>query len=434
MADAQIPASPQHQPAVSASKRSRESFDKSRTATPVSEPPRLDDRNDVSLPAFLRQTNAEILTRFEQLHWQQQNRIREGRFSKDPACQWAQYSTQETRIRNRYADIWPWANCRVHLKVPEGECDYINASPISICLSKAEKENRYIATQGPKEAGRDHFWQMIWHETKQPAVIVMLTQLSEGQREKCHQYYPEDTDSEGFPLYLTTATGEACAGSVKATESSFDEPSQTTIRKLLLTCGTATKTVWHLFFLGWPDFGVPEDRDRHALLALVKLSAAKNAGPDSPRIIHCSAGVGRSGTFIALEHLLAELDAGSLDDAPEAEDPIFNTVNALREQRMTMVQSDAQYQLLYDLLREQYLARQNAAAAATAAAVALNAAMAVNGAGLATEKLPPLGGEPSPKVMRLSRGIRHVFLRQGSRSSLRQADETAGEGKAPVTP
>lgn len=265
---------------------------------------------------------------------------------------------------------------------------------------------------------------MIWHETKQTAVIVMLTQLTEGPREKCHQYYPDDVDSESLPLRLTTDSGDECIGSVKATESIYDEASHTTIRKLLLTCGEDTKTVWHLFFLGWPDFGVPEDQDRHALLELVKLSASKNEDPDIPRIIHCSAGVGRSGTFIALEYLLAELEAGSLDEVPDAEDIIFNTVNTLREQRMTMVQSESQYQLLYELLREQSLQRQR-----TAAAIA-----PLDVTRLATEKLPPAGGEPSPKVMRLSKGIRNVFLRQSSRSSLRQTDDTSSEGKAPMTP
>ena len=74
-------------------------------------------------------------------------RITQGRTNKDPASPWAQDTTKEARLRNRYADIWPWANSRVRLKVPEGESDYINASPILLCCSKTDNEKKYIATQ-----------------------------------------------------------------------------------------------------------------------------------------------------------------------------------------------------------------------------------------------------------------------------------------------
>ena len=284
--------------------------------------------------------------------------------------------------------------------------------------------------QGPKELNLHHFWQMIWHETNHVGVIVMLTQLAEGPREKCHQYYPDIADRDGFSLQWTTETGEVCKGTVKATESTFDEASKTTIRKLLLSYGDESKTVWHLLFLGWPDYGVPENQDRDALLALIKLSRTKNEDPDSPRIVHCSAGVGRSGTFIALEHLLAKLDAGTLDEVSDTDDIIHDTVNKLREQRMTMVQSEIQYLLLYELLREQYRKSnmENSSASASASAQVFTAER------LAIEKISPTGGEPSPKVMRLSRSIQRVFLRHSSRSSSRVGRESSSEGKAPMTP
>ncbi|MCJ1395757.1 hypothetical protein MMC18_008643 [Xylographa bjoerkii] len=429
VAHAKVPVAPKRRPTPSSSKRSRESYDKSRsrTATPAQESLRKpDDRDDSNLPAFLRQSNSEIQARFEDLIWQQNNRIAQGRINKDPNFSWAQHHTKDTKIRNRYADIWPWANSRVHLKVPEGECDYINASPILISSSKDGTETRYIATQGPKELSLHHFWQMIWHETHDVGVIVMLTQLAEGLREKCHQYYPDDKDHDGISLQWTTESGEECRGTVKATESTFDETSKTTIRKLVLSYGDESKIIWHLLFLGWPDYGVPENQDRDALLELIKLSRTKNLDPDSPRIIHCSAGVGRSGTFIALEHLLAELDAGTLDEVSETDDIIHDTVNKLREQRMTMVQSEIQYLLLYELLREQYRKRSTGKDSASA--------HVVNAEGLATEKISPTSGEPSPKVMRLSRSIQRVFLRHSSRSSSRVGRDSSGEGKAPMTP
>ncbi|MCJ1287819.1 hypothetical protein MMC26_007171 [Xylographa opegraphella] len=398
-----LPAAAKRRPTPSSSKRSRESFDKSRSrnATPTQESSKkLYDRNDIGLPAFLRQSNCEIQARFEDLTWRQNNRIAQGRINKDPSFPWAQYHTQDTRTRNRYADIWPWANSRVHLKVPEGECDYINASPISISSSKDSTETRYIVTQGPKEANIHHFWQMIWHEIDHVGVIVMLTQLVEGPREKCHQYYPDVADRDGLSLQWRTETGEERKGIIKATESTFDEASKTTIRKLVLSYGDESKIIWHLLFLGWPDYGVPENQDRNALLALITLSRTKNQNSDSPRIIHCSAGVGRSGTFIALEHLLAELEAGSLDEVSNTDDIIHevsntddiihDTVNTLREQRMTMVQSESQYVLLYKLLREQYRKRNTEKALASVQVVTAEQ--------LAIEKVSPTSGEPSPKL------------------------------------
>lgn len=121
--------------------------------------------------------------------------------------------------------------------------------------------------------------------------------------------------------------------------------------------GTESKKIWHLLFEGWPDFAVPEGAHQAALGNLIEFSRSKNADNSvNPRIVHCSAGVGRSGTFIALDWLLQELDEGSLDD-PDTEDPIPIVVDKLRDQRMMMVQGEAQYAFLYDVLRERWRER-----------------------------------------------------------------------------
>ncbi|KAK4445016.1 protein-tyrosine phosphatase-like protein [Podospora aff. communis PSN243] len=161
------------------------------------------------------------------------------------------------------------------------------------------------------------------------------------------------------------------------------------------------RIVWHFLYKKWPDFGVPALADLESFFTLMRLSREKNAGPHNPRIVHCSAGVGRSGTFIALEHLIRELDAGVLEHyderaatpggrrsadersfraspstatssgafdevtkrggeaspattviEEEGEDLIFATVNQLREQRRNMVQAEAQYLFIYQVLRK----------------------------------------------------------------------------------
>ena len=196
----------------------------------------------------------------------------------------------------------------------------------------------------------------------------MLTQTAESGREKCHQYFPLDVEDEPFslnPIDETDAEAGAAPGNIKLLEANFDEHSRTTIRKLLLTYGDKSKTVWHLLYGGWPDFAVPEDENCAALLELMKVSGEKNSSANSPRIVHCSAGVGRSGTFIALEHLLAQVDSGALEEVEEGEDMVFDVVNRLREQRMTMVQSEAQYQFLYEVAREQLCIKRTKTSATT---------------------------------------------------------------------
>ncbi len=191
---------------------------------------------------------------------------------------------------------------------------------------------------------------MVWQETTEVAVIVMLTQISESGHEKCFQYFPADTTDD---ILIDNEVDEFKA-QIRLLELTTDESERITTRKLLMTVKDESRIIWHLSFSGWPDFGVPEDGDRLALFELLHMSREKNGLPENPRIVHCSAGVGRSGTFIALDHLLKELDAGAVATAEDEEDMIFNTVNKLREQRMMMVQSDAQYLFLYDVLKDRF--------------------------------------------------------------------------------
>ena len=231
---------------------------------------------------------------------------------------------------------------------------------------------------------------MICQETKDTAVVVMLTNMAEGGKEKCFQYFPQDAESEGIKLFADdkSDTDTAPMGSVQFLECNYDEASKTSIRKLSLNIGPENRIVWHLHFIGWPDFVVPLAEDRSAILELIKLSALKNEIPTNPRIVHCSAGVGRSGTFIALDNLLAQLSCGAMSDVKEDEDPIYRTVGALREQRMMMVQSEEQYFFLYEVLREEFKEWKSSQAL--------------------------LSGEPSPKLRRLTKSIKATFIGETS--------------------
>lgn len=325
---------------------------------------------------------AEIHDKFEDLEWMQRTRLAEGMLSNDPAHPYALEGDPKIKARNRYINVQAWANCRIHLRVPEGECDFINASPITLKDSVTQEARKYIATQvgggsisslehlakcaqqGPKLGHLSHFWHMVFHESKEVGVIVMLTQTFEAGREKCAQYFPLDSEQASMILAADEPDpfvsdqkhhqkGPNVLGKITLLETTFDAKSRSEIRKIELTLGSESKIVWHFLFAGWADYSKPEGSDREALLELIKLSASKCTS-DNPRIVHCSAGVGRTGTFIALDHLLRELESGQLLQVTDPEtDPVFETVNQMREQRMMMVYNEMQMQFTYEVLREQ---------------------------------------------------------------------------------
>ena len=249
-------------------------------------------------------------------------------------------------------------------------------------------------TQGPKDGQHNHFWQMVWHETADPAVVVMLTQTTEAGRDKCSQYFPDQKQEEAMKIRETSydqeegAVEEDFAAELRLLELNVEHDSQCVVRKLQLTVGAESKIVWHLLFAGWPDWGVPDHSQQDALFALIELVREKSKISNGPAVVHCSAGVGRSGTFIALDHLLEELDQGVFDDAsllqkaagydpnPLEPDLIFHTVNCLRQQRMMMVQSDAQLIFVYQVLREKWLQRHGQADESVSASTGLSQQMA----------------------------------------------------------
>lgn len=221
--------------------------------------------------------------------------------------------------------------------------------------------------------GLGHFWEMVWQEACE--VIVMLTRVVEEGKEKCGVYYPETVgevkELEGW-------------GSVEC--ASLREEFRTEIRELKVVKRSQEegeerveeRVVRHFLFLGWPDYEIPVTReDQDALLELIRMSRfqideVSNEDGEKvtpPRIVHCSAGVGRTGTFIALDYLLQELDDGRFDDMVNGEDdetdsekqnvdPVFETVKRLREQRMYMVYKPGQYAFIYQMLRQRWEARK----------------------------------------------------------------------------
>ncbi|KAF5607191.1 uncharacterized protein FSUBG_5374 [Fusarium subglutinans] len=314
------------------------------------------------IPAFLESSMQDIDFKFQELTWAERDRVLEGTKNEgDEEFKWGtfkQVDTQEKGVMDRYINIKPWNHNRVKLQVPEDELNYVNASDITLTSpSDPNREPlRYIAMQGPTQPSIDYVWRMIAEQMSSPAVIVQLTTMAEGGVVKCHQYFPDNQEHPTWTLNEHDAWNDDWQAQI--TYDSFEELADGAIekRKLLmhLKDEEEPRVVWHLLYRRWPDFGVPELEDLDGFFELMRISRELSA-PENPRIIHCSAGVGRTGTFITLEHLMRELELGTFekyDEPAEGPDLILETVDHLREQRVGMVQGRPQFMFIYQVMRK----------------------------------------------------------------------------------
>ncbi|XP_008060615.1 receptor-type tyrosine-protein phosphatase C [Carlito syrichta] len=232
--------------------------------------------------------------------------------------------------KNRYVDILPYDYNRVELSEINGDAgsNYINASYID----GFKEPRKYIAAQGPRDETVDDFWRMIWEQ--KATVIVMVTRCEEGNRNKCAEYWP--SMEEG-----TRAFGDVI---VKINE--HKRCPDYIIQKFSITNKKEKATgreVTHIQFTSWPDHGVPEDP--HLLLKLRRRVNAFSNFFSGPIVVHCSAGVGRTGTYIGIDAMLEGLEAENKVD-------VYGYVVKLRRQRCLMVQVEAQYILIHQALVE----------------------------------------------------------------------------------
>uniref|UniRef100_A0A8D2MUT7 Phosphatidylinositol phosphatase PTPRQ n=1 Tax=Zonotrichia albicollis TaxID=44394 RepID=A0A8D2MUT7_ZONAL len=226
------------------------------------------------------------------------------------------------RSKNRFPNIKPYNNNRVKLMPDAGipGSDYINASYVSGYLCP----NEFIATQGPLPGTVGDFWRMVW-ETR-AKTLVMLTQCFEKGRIRCHQYWPEDNK----PVTVF--------GDIVITKLMEDIQIDWTIRDLKIERHGDCMMVRQCNFTSWPEHGVPETTA--PFIHFVKLIRASRAHDNTPMVVHCSAGVGRTGVYIALDHLTQHINDHDFVD-------IYGLVAELRSERMCMVQNLAQYIFLH---------------------------------------------------------------------------------------
>ncbi|XP_078328908.1 uncharacterized protein LOC111115917 isoform X2 [Crassostrea virginica] len=237
---------------------------------------------------------------------------------------------EKNTLRNRFRNTLPYDHSRVVLTDPGGE-DYINANYIP----NVQGDIKYIACQGPKPTTVKDFWRMIWQEKIH--TVVMLTKTIEGDKRKCEQYWP----NQG----RTIISGKIDITSLDETHYAFF-----TIRKLKVTNSQESKAeirhLHHFHFTGWPDHGVPPTSQLLSFYFQVR-EQLNVEGTNYPLVVHCSAGVGRTGTFIAIDALAQNgVNTGTVN--------VTKYVSRLRRERMHMIQTVGQYITVYKCLDEYF--------------------------------------------------------------------------------
>ncbi|PKS11232.1 hypothetical protein jhhlp_002993 [Lomentospora prolificans] len=345
----------------------------SRSQTAKSKPesvePESSDEMDPTkpvIPFFLTHSEIDLANKFQEITWNERKRVAFGGCMLENIDSPRSSPSSQPDLRrigmDRYYNVKPWSHNRVKLLVAEGALDYVNASPI-VLESSSDLDLpplRYIAMQGPTPQSIDYVWRMVAEQLGTTAVIVQLTNMVENGAQKCFPYFPQPEVELTWKLNEKDVWQDGWTADLTFKEMKTLADGDIEVTKMILRVGgeEEDRVIWHLLYTRWPDFGVPAIEHLDSFFELMRLSREYNT-EDQPRIIHCSAGVGRTGTFIALEHLMRELEAGYLAryDAEAADEPdyIFRVVDLLREQRKSMVQAETQFLFIYRVMRKLWL-------------------------------------------------------------------------------
>uniref|UniRef100_A0AC34QJT7 Uncharacterized protein n=1 Tax=Panagrolaimus sp. JU765 TaxID=591449 RepID=A0AC34QJT7_9BILA len=252
-------------------------------------------------------------------------------YRKKPGLTMNDSRTNANINKNRYRDVVPYDATRVRLeRAPSG--DYINANHVNMEIPSSGIVNRYIACQGPLGHTTTDFWYMIWEQGC--TTIVMLTTLVEKGRIKCHQYWPSKRDSLDLGNLVITNMSEKMEAHCHYREIALKN--KTTREERMVT---------QMQYTSWPDHGVPEN-PKHFIDFVGEVRRARNGSLD-PIIVHCSAGIGRTGVLILME------TASCLIEANEPVYPL-DIVRTMRDQRAMLIQTSDQYTFVCESILRAY--------------------------------------------------------------------------------
>lgn len=261
--------------------------------------------------------NGTVLAQFDQL------------YRKKPGMTMSCAKLPQNICKNRYRDISPYDATRVILHSGD---DYINANYINMEIPSSSIINRYIACQGPLPTTCSDFWQMTWEQGS--SMVVMLTTQVERGRVKCHQYWPEPIGISEFCNFQIT-----CHSEVGNPAYVFREMTLTNLEK------NESRPLTQIQYTAWPDHGVPDDSSD--FLDFVCLVRQKRANHDEPVVVHCSAGIGRTGVLITMETAMCLMECN------QAVYPL-DIVRTMRDQRAMMIQTPSQYRFVCEAILKVY--------------------------------------------------------------------------------